>query len=64
MCIKWLNKRLKRLNIIDIALIKTTLICFGLLVGAYFSGIILQYWWLILAIMILAMLKPYYKALK
>lgn len=68
MCLKkianWYNKGLRRLNMWDIALVKTSIFCFGLLVGAYFASYILPYMWLVLVIMVLAEIKPVYKALK
>ncbi|MDD5650515.1 MAG: hypothetical protein PHF86_08885 [Candidatus Nanoarchaeia archaeon] len=62
--VNWYNKRLKRLDIWDMALIKTAVGMFALVIGAYFSKDILQYWYVFIIIMILAMIKPYYKALK
>jgi hypothetical protein len=68
MCLKkfkiWYEKRLRRLDIWDMALIKTAIGMFALVIGAYFSEDILQYWYVFIIIMILAMIKPYYKVLK
>lgn len=68
MCMKkfinWYNKKLKKLNIWDVALIKISVGMFALVLGAYFAKDILQYWYVFIIIMVLAMIKLYSKVLK
>jgi len=68
MCLKkftnWYNKGLRKLNMWDILLIKISVGMFALIIGAFFAEDIKPYWWVFITIMILAMIKPYYKALK
>lgn len=68
MCLKkltnWYNKGLRRLNMWDILLVKTSIGMFALVIGAFLSDYIKPYWYVFIIIMVLSMIRPYYKALK
>ena len=60
----WYNKRLKKLDMWDMLLIKASVGMFALVIGAFFAEDIKPYWWVFIIIMLLAMIRPYYKTLK
>jgi uncharacterized protein YacL len=62
MCIKkylkWVNKNLKKINAWDMALIKVSLIAFGLLIAKLWPTILALDWYWYLIIFIVAIIKP------
>ena len=58
------NKAVKRMTWVDVQLIKLSVFCVGLPVGAYLSVWILPYWWAFIILAILAAIKPVKTALE
>lgn len=61
--IEKLNKKVKKLDAWDIALIKWTVLLVGLVIGAYFKEYILPFWWMILVVAALLAIRPFYRYL-
>lgn len=59
----WADSKVKNLGWVDVQLIKLSVFCIGLPIGAYFSVWILSYWWAFILLALLAAIKPAYKAL-
>jgi len=56
----------KKYSVIDIGLIKWSCILFGMVLGAYLSGFILNYVWLFVIVAVILAIKPlvsYFKEL-
>lgn len=60
----WANSKIKKIDWLDVKLIKWGMFCLGLPVGAYFSKDILPYWWVFIALCVLAHIRPWYKVFK
>lgn len=59
MC-KFMQKVLKRMDVMDIALIKVGSLMFGMFLASYLPGL-MEYMWHFLGLAILAMLRPAYR---
>ncbi len=42
---KWFEEKIHKLTLWDMALVKITLIIFGIIIGAYISAFVKQYLW-------------------
>jgi|TARA_B100001964_G_scaffold242946_1_gene319354 energy-coupling factor transporter transmembrane protein EcfT len=60
----WYAKQIKKLHYCDIAAIKTVSFLIGIIVGAYYPDFVMQYLWVIIAIIIVLTLKLLYKIFK
>jgi hypothetical protein len=60
----WYNKQLKKLNVWDIGAVKTVSFLFGIIIGAYFPGFVMQYLWIIIAVIVLLTIKLMLKMFK
>lgn len=60
----WYNEKIKKLNVWDIGALKVYVLLIGMIIGAYFPGFVMQYLWIIVAIIVLLMLKLLYKVFK
>ncbi|MFH0867919.1 MAG: hypothetical protein V1831_01280 [Candidatus Woesearchaeota archaeon] len=60
----WYNKKLKKLNIWDIGALKTYCLLTGIVIGAYIPGFVNQYFWILIAIIAVLMVKLMYKVFK
>ena len=60
----WYDKQIKKLHYWDIAAIKTASFLIGIIVGAYYPDFVMQYLWIIIALIVLLSLKLMYKMLK
>ncbi len=54
----WANKRIKNLNVWDIALLKICLIAFGLMIAKLWEPILILDWYWYLIIFLVAAIKP------
>ncbi len=52
------DEMVKRMTWVDMQLVKLSVFCIGLPVGAYLSVWILPYWWAFIFLAILAAIKP------
>jgi len=59
----WADSKVKNLGWVDVQLIKLSVFCIGLPIGAYFSVWILPYWWVFILLALLAAIEPAYEAL-
>ena len=57
----WYNQRLKNLDVWDIAALKTYCLLIGVVIGAYIPGFVQTYFWILIAIIVLLMIKLLYK---
>lgn len=62
--INWSSKKIKRLDVIDMALIKIAVVGFTLMIAKLWVPILNLAWYWYLFIFILAAIVPYYKILK
>ena len=63
--LKWANNKIKgEMDYYDIKLLKIMAFCIGIPVGAFFSNIVLPYWWVFILVSVLAHLRPWYHAFK
>lgn len=60
----WYNEKLKNLNVWDIAAVKTYCLLIGIVIGAYFPEFVIQYLWIIIAVIVVLMIKLLYKIFK
>jgi uncharacterized membrane protein YoaK (UPF0700 family) len=45
-CMKWAKKTVKRMTLLDISLLKTSVLLIGIIIGAFISEFVKQYiWW-------------------
>ena len=58
------DKKIKSLNVWDIGALKVYVLLIGMIIGAYFPGFVMQYLWIIVAIIVLLMLILMYKVFK
>jgi hypothetical protein len=61
---KWMNSRIKRLNWLDMGLIKLGVAGFVLMLAKLWLPLLALQWYWYLIIMVLAMIRPLYKVLK
>lgn len=47
---KWFSNKIQRIGLWQFALIKTTLILFGIIIGSLISGFVINYMWYFLGI--------------
>lgn len=62
--IEWYNKKIKRLNILDIAAIKAYSLLIGMVIGAYVSGFVQTYLPFFITIIIVLIIELMYKVFK
>lgn len=60
----WSSKKIKRLDVFDMALIKIAVIGFTLMIAKIWNPILKFEWYWYLLIFVLAAIVPYYKILK
>lgn len=41
--IKWSEKSIKKMSVLDFAILKTTVLVFGIIIGGYISGFVMEY---------------------
>ncbi len=62
--IKWMNKKIEKLDMWDIGAIKWASILFGIIIGAYIADFTKQYIWYFGILVLLIAIKPVYKLFK
>lgn len=61
---KWAEKKIRKLSIWDFSLVKTALIIFGIIVGAYISTFVKQHVWYFIAVFVLLYAIVLYRVFK
>ena len=61
MCMKWMDKKIKKMNTIDIAFTKISVFAFAIMVAKLWAPILNLEWYWYGAVFVLAALKPIVK---
>ncbi len=61
MCIKFFNDKIKKMNCIDVSLVKVSVIAFTLMVAKLWVGILYLDWYWYLIIAVILAIKPLVK---
>ncbi len=61
---KWTGKKIKKLSVWDFALMKTALILFGIIIGAYIAGFTRQNIWWFIGVFVVSYAILFYKIFK
>jgi len=61
---RWADKKVKKLNCIDIQFIKASVLFFAFFIASFVTNWVQKYRWLWLILFIIFALKPLYKILK
>lgn len=60
----WVTSKIRKLDWLDIKLLKIGAFCLGLPLGAYFSEWILPYWWVFVVLALLFHVRTLYKSFR
>ena len=60
----WYNKRIKKLDVWDIAALKTACLLIGVVIGSYFPEFVMQNLLIIIVVIVLLMIKLMFKVFK